>query len=90
MTRPPRVESAVPMVRVSRSRCSHQLANLPSGGELLTFTVKPSPAWQCANGATPTLTPEPQTLQLKDDQTETHDFRVTCAAPTAGTSASTP
>lgn len=77
-------------VRVSRGRCSYQVSNLPSGGEQLAFSVKPSTAWQCANGATPTLTPEPGTLQLKDYQTETRDFRVTCTAPSAGTSAPTP
>jgi hypothetical protein len=77
-------------VRVSRGRCSYQIANLPSGGEQLMFTVKPSPAWQCGNGATPTLTPEPQALQLRDYQTETRDFRVSCTAPSAGASAPTP
>ncbi|WNG61923.1 hypothetical protein F0U59_49855 [Archangium gephyra] len=77
-------------VRTSRSRCSYQIANLPSGGESLAFSVKLPAAWQCGNGATPTVTPEPQTLQLRDYQTETRDFRVSCTAPSAGTSTATP
>jgi hypothetical protein len=71
------------MVRVSRGRCSYQISNLPSGGEQLALTVTPSPAWQCANGATPTVTLEQQPLQLKDYQTATRDFSVSCTAPTA-------
>ncbi|HEX5754473.1 MAG TPA: hypothetical protein VFZ09_50280 [Archangium sp.] len=78
------------MVRVSRGRCSYQVANLPAGSEPLAFSVKPPPAWQCANGATPTVTPEPRELTLRDYQTETRDFRVSCTAPSAGTSTATP
>ncbi|HYO67324.1 MAG TPA: hypothetical protein VEU33_14705 [Archangium sp.] len=77
-------------VRVSRGRCSYQVAGLPSGGEALAFSVTLPSAWQCSNGATPTVTPEPQTLTLRDYQTETRDFRVSCTAPSAGTSTSTP
>jgi hypothetical protein len=78
------------MTRVSRGRCSYQIANLPSGGEALAFAVKLPATWQCGNGATPTVTPEPQTLTLRDYQTETRDFRVSCTAPSAGTATSTP
>lgn len=75
------------MVRVSRGRCSYQISNLPSGGEQLELSVTPSSAWQCDNGATPTLTPAPQALQLEDYQAVTRDFRVSCTAPSAETSA---
>ena len=40
-------------------------------------------ACTCANGATPTLSPEPKALTLRDYQTETRDFRVSCEAPAA-------
>lgn len=71
------------MVKPSRGRCSYQVTDLPSTGETLRLTVTPSPAWRCDNGATPTLTPEPVTLTLRDHQTETRDFRVSCPAPNA-------
>ncbi len=70
------------MVKTSRSRCSYQITHLPNGSELL-LTVTPSPAWQCSNGATPTITPEPTALTLADYQTDTRDFRVSCEAPSA-------
>ena len=71
------------MVKVSRGRCSYQVSNLPSGGEQLELSVTPSPAWQCDNGATPTLTPAAQALQLQDYQTATRDFQASCTAPSA-------
>ncbi|MFY0572347.1 hypothetical protein ACN28E_52100 [Archangium lansingense] len=77
-------------VRVSRGRCSYHVNNLPSGGEQLALSVSPSPAWQCANGATPTITPDAQPLQLKDYQAETRDFRVSCTEPTGEASTTTP
>lgn len=73
------------MVRLSRNRCSYQITHLPSGGEALQLTVTPSPAWTCGNGATPTVSPEPKALTLRDYQTETLDFRVSCPAPAAQT-----
>ncbi|WP_375768809.1 hypothetical protein NR798_45225 [Archangium gephyra] len=73
-------------VRVSRGRCSYQVSNLPSGGEQLQLSVTPPPAWQCGNGATLTLTPEAQPLQLKDYQTATRDFQASCTTPSAAPS----
>lgn len=72
------------MVKVSRNRCSYQITHLPNGSEL-QLAVTPSTAWQCANGATPTVSPEPKSLTLRDYQTETRDFRVSCEAPAAQT-----
>jgi hypothetical protein len=70
------------MVKVSRSRCSYQVAHLPTDAEL-QLAVTPSAAWRCDNGATPTLAPEPRALTLRDYETLTRDFRVSCPAPEA-------
>lgn len=75
-----------PMVKVSRGRCSYQIGNLPSGGESLQLFVTPSLAWRCDNGATPTITPAEQELQLQEYQAETRDFRVSCTEASAGDS----
>ncbi|PTL83472.1 hypothetical protein [Vitiosangium sp. GDMCC 1.1324] len=74
------------MVKVSRGRCSYQVAHLPSGGEELQFTVTPSSAWKCDNGTAPTISSAPQSIKLQNWQTLTQDFRVTCEAPAAATS----
>jgi hypothetical protein len=70
------------MVKVSRGRCSYQVAHLPTDTQL-QLAVTPSAAWSCENGATPTLAPEAQPLTLRDYETLTRDFRVSCAAPEA-------
>jgi hypothetical protein len=75
------------MVKMSRNRCSYQVARLPNDAEL-QLAVTPSAAWSCDNGATPTLTPEPQALTLRDYETLTRDFRVSC--PVAEAAPATP
>lgn len=65
------------LVKQNRGRCLYVVSNLPSDAEL-RLEVSPGPVWRCEDGQTPTLTPKPGTFKLRDYETATRDFRVTC------------
>jgi hypothetical protein len=65
------------LVKQSRERCLYVVSNLPSDAEL-RLEVSPGSVWRCEDGQTPTLTPKPGTFKLRDYETATRDFRVTC------------
>ncbi len=65
------------LVKPSRGRCLYVLSNLPSEAEL-QVSVRPSAAWRCEGGSPPRLRPAPHEVKLRDYETATRDFRVTC------------
>lgn len=65
------------MVKQSRERCLYVVSSLPSDAEL-RLEVSPGSVWRCEDGQTPTLTPRPGAFKLRDYETATRDFRVTC------------
>jgi hypothetical protein len=65
------------MVKQSRQRCLYVVSSLPSDAEL-RLEVSPGSAWRCEDGQAPTLTPRPGSFKLRDYETATRDFRVTC------------
>ena len=65
------------LVKPSRGRCLYVTSSLPSQADLV-LTVTASPDWRCDAGAAPVLTPNPVELRLRDYETATRDFRLTC------------
>ncbi|MDC0712379.1 hypothetical protein POL68_28205 [Stigmatella sp. ncwal1] len=65
------------LVKPSRGRCLYVLSNLPSQADLV-LTVTASPDWRCETGHAPALTPPQVESRLRDYETATRDFRVTC------------
>jgi hypothetical protein len=66
------------MVKQSKERCLYVVSSLPSDAEL-RLEVSPGTAWRCEDGQSPTLTPKPRALKLRDYETATRDFGATCA-----------
>ncbi|ADO68362.1 hypothetical protein [Stigmatella aurantiaca] len=65
------------LVKPSRGRCLYVLSNLPSQANLV-LKVTASPDWRCETGPAPELTPPQVEQRLRDYETATRDFRVTC------------
>lgn len=65
------------MVKKSRERCLYVVSHLPSDAEL-RLEVSTGSVWRCEDGQVPTLTPRPGSFKLRDYETVTRDFRVTC------------
>lgn len=68
------------MVKASRGgRCSFTVSGVPSDVDLQVGLAVDG-GLKCANGATPTISPEPSAVKLKDYGTANRDFTLSCGA----------